>query len=240
MSIKKSTEEILVELGSSLEGIEKFIEQFKQTSEFFYLTAAIGQARALIASGGKNQRPFLIDIAKEYEIDLEFFSYPQFNFSKNIQVASIIYRGPTWLSFPTGSLEQKLVKFSLADWMEVLAYCDGQGNLVSRNTVLRELADKSSAHYDKDKGPTVNNLESHIILQNNEMHPAFGVETFILDICSLINYLGKKLLYCIEAKMSKKILSEYDDYLFKLEMVNSFWPHDQGQYCTTITNLDLF
>jgi hypothetical protein len=194
--VPKSDEEQLLELEAALAHMVALAKHFHETNQGHYLLGIITQLRALVAFDptGKSKalRPLLLDQADKYDVELRLFSRPPKPRKGAPGLAGSILAYKTWSVFPKGDFLQ----YTLRDWLLVRAfYNDRRNEYENRNRLIRDLANKSAAHYD-----------DHVTEFADSIRRGFGSrykgdQFFIVDTSAAICYLGIRFIRIMKARI---------------------------------------
>ena len=147
--IPKSDEEQLLELEAALAHMAALAKHFHETRQGHYLLGCLTQLRALVAFDptGKSRtlNPLLLNQADKFGVELSFFSRPPKPRKGEPGLAASILGYKTWSVLPVGDY----CRYTLREWLLVRAYHNDRTNeYESRNRLIRDMANKSAAHYD--------------------------------------------------------------------------------------------
>lgn len=189
MRMKKTFDDRIRELNSSLQLIYRCVEHFHETREDFYLVAVLSQLRALVSYNAKRPRgslkPLLLDLADEYGFALELYSAPPKPEHGPLGLASAMLVTKTWSTRPKEGYQC----YALREWVDTRAYhLDTKNIFINRNDIIRELTEKSAVHYDEDVGELTDAMRRR--LGSNYS----GVQFFIVDTALAVFYCGGKFL----------------------------------------------
>ena len=185
--MKKDIKYRLTELDTALKALEIGISNFNKTREEAHLLGVKATLRALIALGGKNMTPLLIDVAKYLNVPLEFYSTAPKK-QRDIEpglVASVI-AARSWYVYPRIDLQ----KFTLEEWLTSPAYFVSKTReYKNRNDVLRQISEsEGGAHFDGVVKEIVDELQRQSGSRYN------GIQLFLVDLSALVFWLGRRLL----------------------------------------------
>lgn len=190
----------LNELKMSLEAIENANNCFwKDSLKKSYLLTIIGQSRVLVGQGGKNMHPLLIELQNELKIFPIFYSTKEkVIINESNEIIAHMIGDRTW----SVDIKPHLKAFDIKTWMNANYQhlnINKTKKYYSRNDILRGIADKhGGGHYDSEISEYVEELERQTF--SNGLN---GVSLFLVDIASVIVYVGKQLLNMYEAKTQK-------------------------------------
>lgn len=185
--IPKSEEELLKELDAALAHMAALAKHFHESRQGHYLLGVLTQLRALVAfdPSGRSQslRPFLLETAEKYKIELSLFSRPPKPKMGEPRLAASILAYKTWSVLPQGYF----IKYTLREWLLVPAYHNDKTNeFENRNKLIRDMANKSAAHYDDH----VTNLADSVRRGFGNRYN--GDQFFIIDTAAAVCYLGAR------------------------------------------------
>jgi hypothetical protein len=184
----------LNELSVALRALNNSCANFNKTRDEAYLLDVMGRLRALVAMGGQNMKPLLIEIADEQGIPLEFYSHTPKPTKAPDNLAAHIYAYKTW----SINQQSNMQKYSLKEWLDAPAYfVDQTRDFRSRNQVIKHLSNtEGGSHYDTKTAAIVDNLKRTTGSNYG------GVQFFLMDVSCLISWLGERLLLTIENRQS--------------------------------------
>lgn len=199
----------LDELSMALRALNNSCANFNRTRDDAYLLDVMGRLRALVAMGGSNMSPLLIEIADGQGIPLEFYSHAPKPEKAPVGLAAHIYAYKTW------SVKQQpnMQKYLLKEWLEAPAYfVDQTRDFRTRNQVIKHLSNKEGgSHYDKKVALIVDNLKRTTGSNYN------GIQFFLMDVSCLVYWLGTRLLFAIEDG-NNEALTEGDSRIVGLDV----------------------
>ena len=151
----------------------------------------MGQLRALVAVGGKDMAPLLLNLSEELNIPLELYSMPPKPLKAPIGLVASIYGGKTWAT----KERPGFIKYTLKGWLEAPAYfVNKTRDYRTRNQVIKHISNKEGgAHYDKEIVAVVDNLRRQS--RGNNERELNGLQLFLLDVSSLVFWLGTRMGY---------------------------------------------
>jgi hypothetical protein len=194
--VLKSDEERILELETALVHISMLAKHFHEKREGHYLLSVLTQLRALVAfdpSGrSRTLNPLLLVLADKYEVELSLFSRPPKPRNAEPGLVGAILGYKTWSVFPVGDFS----RYTLREWLLVRAYLnDHTKEYENRNTLIRDMADKSAAHYD-----------DHITEYTDSIRRGSGSnysgeQFFIIDTAAAVYYLGVRFIRTMKARV---------------------------------------
>jgi hypothetical protein len=184
--VQKTIDYRLHELETGLRNLEMNTLGFMQTRDEAYLLSVKAMLRALVATGGRNLTPLLIDIAAKLEIPLEFYALPAKSGDPPAGLVSSTRVWRSWQVFQRPDLR----KFVLREWLLSPAYfIDRTHQYATTNDVLRQLADTDGgAHFDLD----IKNIVDSLRRSTGSRYD--GLQFFLVEVSALVFWLGKRLL----------------------------------------------
>jgi len=205
--VPKSDDELLGDLQSALTIIREGAQAFHLRKERHHLINVMVQLRAIASfnpakRGGSES--LLHQISVQHGIELSLYSIPPKPRKGPPGLVGSVLASQTWSVRP----QNGLVQYSLREWLLTPAYHDDSDNSFhSRNKIIREVANKTGAHYD-----------DHVSTLTDSVRRGFGSkyrydDFFVLDTSSAIFYLGSRLLRIIECK--KAGLRQEDDKIIQ-------------------------
>lgn len=154
MNIPKTPQERLEELRQALVVIEQGLRVTVESQELAHLLPIVGQLRSLLVSSG--QTPLLLDLAKQINFPLEFYSTP-LDYLDNEEIARIL--GTTRIQWSGDSIRATNEgppfhqKVTMAQWLSSTQLVV-RGRKVSGEQLLKLVANKlGGAHYDPSLPP---------------------------------------------------------------------------------------
>ena len=185
--MEKNIKYRLTELDTALKALEIGIGNFNKTHEEAHLLGVKATLRALIALGGRNMTPLLIDVAKYLNLPLEFYSTaPKKQSDIEPGLAVSIIAAKSWFVYPRKDLQ----KFTLEEWLMSPAYfLSNTREYRNRNDVLRQISEsEGGAHFDRVVKEIVEELQRQSGSRYN------GIQLFLVDLSALVFWLGRRLL----------------------------------------------
>ncbi|GAB4043017.1 hypothetical protein [Spirosoma litoris] len=188
----KSTEHRLKELRDAINAIGYSVNSFLQSrGDDMHLLTIKTQLRALIATGGRNMKPLLLEMADKANIDLNIYGLKPMEPNPHGEDVLIDVPWPkTWATIPSEHFE----KMSFRDWLQEPSYKGLYTNgYVSRNRLLREIADKSGSHYDEELTEIIEYIDGmQNVVYNQRGIPVMlaGIPLFLLNLASATCWLG--------------------------------------------------
>src|SRR5690242_5039034 len=186
-SVPKTDEQQLLELESALAHISASAKRFHESRQGHYLLGCLTQLRALVAFDpmGKSRslKPLLLNQAEKFGVELALYSRPPKlrKGERNMVGAILAYK--TLSVKPNGDFQL----YTLREWLFVRTYHNERTNeYENRNRLIRDMADKSAAHYD-----------DHVTEYADSIHRGFGGrykgdQFFVIDTSAAVYYLGVK------------------------------------------------
>jgi hypothetical protein len=186
----------LLELETALVHISALTKHFHEKREGHYLLGVITQLRALVAFDptGKSQnlRPLLLNRAEKFGVELAFFSRPPKPRKAEPGLIGSVIAYKTWSILPTGDF----IRYTLREWLLARCYFnDRTKEYENRNRLIRDMANKSAAHYD-----------DHITEFSDSLRRDFGSnysgdQFFTIDTAAAIYYLGVRFIRIMKARI---------------------------------------
>ena len=174
------------ELEIALRALKFAVGHFNQTKDEAYLLDIMGRLRALIAIGGKDMNPLILDLAEELNIPLEFYSYSPKSVKAGLEVVFSAYGFKTWAVKDQPGLR----RYTLQEWLEVPAwFVDSTKDYRTRNQVLKHISNKEGgSHYDKKIADIVDCLR-------RQMGSTYdGLQFFLMDMSALVFWQGTRMI----------------------------------------------
>jgi len=194
--ILKSDEEQILELETALVHISALAKHFHERREGHYLLGIITQLRALVVfdptGKSKTLKPLLLILADKFEVELSLFSRPPKPRNAEPGVVGSIIGCKTWSISPTADF----CRYTLREWLLVRAYLnDHTKEYENRNRLIRDMANKSAAHYD-----------DHITEFADSIRRGFGSnysgeQFFTIDTAAAVYYLGVRFIRTMKARI---------------------------------------
>jgi len=215
--MKKDIEYRLTELDTALRALEIGIGNFNRTREEAHLLGVKATLRALIAMGGKNMTPLLIDIAKHMNMPLEFYSTaPKRKIDIEPRLIASVIAGRNWNVYPSINLQ----KYTLEEWLMTPAYFISKTREYrNRNDVLRQISEsEGGAHFDRVVKEIVDELQRQSGSRYN------GIQFFLVDLSALVFWLGKRFLLSINCDRNSidpqndERIKKHDEYFNNLHI----------------------
>jgi hypothetical protein len=185
--IPKTEEELLGELDAALAHMAALTRHFHESRQGHYLLGVLTQLRALVAFDpmGRSQtlNPLLLKTAEKYNIGLNLYSRPPESKKGEPGLIGSVLAYKTWSVLPQGGFQ----RFTLREWLLAPAYHNDKTNeYESRNKLIRDMANKSAAHYD-----------DHVTTSADSVRRGFGSrysgdQFFIIDTSAAVYYLGAR------------------------------------------------
>jgi hypothetical protein len=181
----KTTEEKLDELRDTLQLLADACNQYNKTKNKRHLISIAQNLRALVCTGSRNFKPLLLDLADELNINLTIYSTPPRPDKPREGLIRHNYISKSWSPYP----EPPGQLYQARDWLTVpFFFVPEETRYVSRNELLRGIADKSGAHFDDT------HATSTVALANSTGSEMDGRAFFLLETGCAVLYLGEKLL----------------------------------------------
>lgn len=194
--VPKSDEDQILELENALVHISALTKHFHERREGHYLLGVITQLRALVAfdptAKSKTLNPLLLNLADKFDVELSLYSRPPKPRNAEPGLIGSIVGYKTWSVFPGGDF----CRYTLREWLLVRAYLnDHTKEYQNRNRLIRDLANKSAAHYD-----------DHITEFADSIRRGFGSnysgeQFFTIDTASAVYYLGVRFIRIMRARI---------------------------------------
>jgi hypothetical protein len=180
------------ELNTAIRALKYAARDFNNTKDNAYLLTLKGTLRALVAMGGKNMAPLLIELSEELSIPLEFYSFPPIDNQFPSKLPVYGYCCQTWSVTP----KENMIRYNLKEWLKSPAYLiDTVQEFRSRNQILKHLSNKEGgSHYDKVIVDVVDYLSRFKGTNFN------GIQMFLMDMGSLTHWLGTRLTLIHECR----------------------------------------
>ncbi|MBI4285551.1 MAG: hypothetical protein HY670_06580 [Chloroflexi bacterium] len=189
MHIPKTQQQRLEELRQALVVIEQGLRATAETQELAHLLPVVGQLRSLLVSSG--QTPLLLDLAKQRNFPLEFYSIP-LGFLDNEEIARIL--GPTRIQWSGDSIRATSEgppfhnKVTMAQWLSSTQLVV-RGVKVSGEQLLKLFANKlGGAHYAPSLPPELAAIAQFEIGGVPSQYITF------IRLSEVVVYLGRRLL----------------------------------------------
>jgi hypothetical protein len=194
-TVPKTDEERLLELETALVHMAALVKHFHEKREGHYLLGVITQLRALVAFDptGKSRtlRPLLLDHADKFGIELSLFSRPPKPRKGEPGLAASMIAFKTWSVLPAGDF----CRYSLREWLLARAYFnDRTKEYESRNRLIRDMANKSAAHYDDHISEFADSI------RRGSGSNYRGDQFFIIDTAAAVYYLGVRFIRIMKAR----------------------------------------
>ncbi|WP_164639783.1 hypothetical protein, partial [Rhodopseudomonas sp. BR0G17] len=162
--------------------------------EGHYLLGIVTQLRALVGfdptGKSKTLRPLLLNQADKFGIELSLFSRPPKPRKAEPNLVGSIIGYKTWSVLPGGDF----CRYTLRDRLLVRAYYnDVTREYDNRNRLIRDMANKSAAHYDDH----VSGFADSIRRSSGSNYT--GEQFFVIDTSSAIYYLGVRFIRTMRA-----------------------------------------
>lgn len=182
------------------------------------------QLRALIATGNRNMKPLLLDLADKLNIDLTIYTLIPVDQNEVLPDAegnSLLYDVPmpkTWHPKPIDLFE----KTTFRNWMQE-SHSKGLGmnDYVNRNKLLREIADTSATHFDEEIGDLLEyikgNMTNPVVNERGEVLELNGLDLFIVDLATATCWAGSKFLCKVDKNFDQ--IKPLDDYYQNMVIV---------------------
>ena|GEM_PF-1835853 len=205
--LKTRSEELrlsLESLKSSLMGIQS---RSGSSQASLHIHNMMPQLRQLIADGGRNFRPRLLNLADEMRIPLRFYAAPEEGLAFTLEIKlpdssdtvfsptgyapNFIYR-KCWSPMP----RQGFVCVDLREWMQREIYDDSKVQY-TRNNLLRAISDKEGGgHLDDTQDQLSYALqEKFLCFDKEDVSKALsGKDIFLIDLAALVIWLGQRML----------------------------------------------
>lgn len=195
-NVPKSDEERLLELETALVHMSALTKHFHESREGHYLLGVITQLRALVAfdptGKSKTLQPLLLNQADKYSVELAFFSRPPKPRNGEHGLAASILGYKTWSVLPSG----EFIRYTLREWLLVRAYHNDRRNeYESRNRLIRDMANKSAAHYDDHVTEFADSIRRGFGSRYN------GTQFFVVDTAAAVFYLGVRFIRTMKARI---------------------------------------
>src|SRR5579863_3323169 len=198
-TIPKSEKERLLELETALVHMAALTKHFHEKREGHYLLGVVTQLRALVAfdptGKSRNVRPLLLDQADKFGVELSFFSRPPESRKADPGLVGSVLAYKTWSVLPTGDF----FRYTLREWLLARAYFnDRTKEYESRNRLIRDMANKSAAHYDDHVSESVDSIRRG--LGSNYR----GDQFFVIDTAAAVYYLGVRFIRIMKARIEER------------------------------------
>jgi len=189
MDVPKTQQQRLEELRQGLVVIEHGLRLSTETNELAHLIPVVGQLRALLVSSG--QTPLLLDLAKQKNVPLEFYSMP-LDFLDNEEIAQIL--GPTRIQWSGDSMRATPEgppfhhKVTMAAWLASTQLVV-RGEKVSGEQLIKLVANKlGGAHYDPSLPQKLSLISQFELGGVPSQYPT------LLRLAEVVVHLGNRLL----------------------------------------------
>ena len=194
--IPKSDEERLLELETALVHMSELVRHFHEARQKHYLLGVVTQLRALVAfdptGKSKTLQPLLLNQAEKYGVELVIFSSPSKPRKGEPGLVGSVIAYKTWSTIPVDGFR----KYALREWLLARAFFnDRSKEYESRNRLIRDLANKSAAHYDDH----VSELADSVRRGSGSNYT--GEQFFIIDTSAAIYYLGVRFIRTMKAQI---------------------------------------
>jgi len=186
--MKKDMNYRIQELQTALKALQFGIDGFHKSGDEAHLLGVKATLRALVALGGRTMTPLLLDLAKEINLPLEFYSLPpeeKKSLAPHVNTVRII-TSKSWSIEPQPGMQ----RYTLEEWLELPAYLVTKTQeFKCRNDVLRQISEsEGGAHFDKKIKIIVDELQWQSGSRYN------GIQFFLVDISALVYWLGQRLV----------------------------------------------